>query len=314
MPLPRAAAAVRRKIEEGQQEQLEQRIPAGRLRDQIPSANLGPQGNTGSGYTPIDHNHTGAGDGGVLTNDDHAGYSQYAEVSAPSTPAANRLRLYAKDKSGTSALYYKDDGGTEHDLSATGGGALTIDDGVTTVAGVADLTLSGATIADDGGGAATLTVTGGGSSEGHILIVDSKSTGTHAGASTSGSWQTRDLNTEKYDTGSNASVAANQITLAAGTYRVRASAPAVNGGAHQARLYDITNSAVLCSGTSAYCPNGASQSESVVIGRFTIAGSTVIELQHRVQSSQGTFGLGVSSGAQFTVTEEVYATVELWKE
>src|SRR3990167_7433101 len=47
------------------------------------------------------------------------------EVTAPGTPAANRLRLYAKDQSAVSALFYKNDAGTEINLSGgiTGTGA-----------------------------------------------------------------------------------------------------------------------------------------------------------------------------------------------
>lgn len=41
------------------------------------------------------------------------GYIEIGEMSAPGTPAANFLRLYAKDSSGTTRLFYKDDGGTE---------------------------------------------------------------------------------------------------------------------------------------------------------------------------------------------------------
>lgn len=53
------------------------------------------------------------------------------ETTAPTTPPANTAYFYAKDKAGVSALYYKDDGGTEHDLSATGGGGgAAIDSGV----------------------------------------------------------------------------------------------------------------------------------------------------------------------------------------
>jgi len=44
---------------------------------------------------------------------------QMAERVAPSTPAANDVYFYAKDNGGTSGLFWKDDGGTEHDLSAT---------------------------------------------------------------------------------------------------------------------------------------------------------------------------------------------------
>jgi hypothetical protein len=68
-----------------------------------------------------DHNHTGAtDDGGVLTNDAHDGYSEYTEIASPSTPAANKVRLYAKDKAGVSTLYYKQDDGTEIEVGAGG--------------------------------------------------------------------------------------------------------------------------------------------------------------------------------------------------
>lgn len=43
-----------------------------------------------------DHNHTAAGDGGVLTNDAHDGYMDLAAISVPSTPAADTLRLFAR--------------------------------------------------------------------------------------------------------------------------------------------------------------------------------------------------------------------------
>lgn len=51
------------------------------------------------------------------------GSAVFYERSAPSTPAANSVALYAKDKSGVSNLYWKNDAGTEYDLSAAGGGS-----------------------------------------------------------------------------------------------------------------------------------------------------------------------------------------------
>ena len=45
-------------------------------------------------------------------------YFQFKEVTAPGTPQANELRVYAKDKSGTSALYLKDDAGSEREIGA----------------------------------------------------------------------------------------------------------------------------------------------------------------------------------------------------
>lgn len=46
----------------------------------------------------------------------------FIEVGGPSTPAANQLKLYAKDKSGVSTLYFKKDDGTEVEVGSGGGG------------------------------------------------------------------------------------------------------------------------------------------------------------------------------------------------
>jgi hypothetical protein len=99
------------------------------LSDSVPNATGTAAAGTGSSVSRTDHVHplgahdhtAAAGDGGTLTNDTHDGYSEYAEISAPSTPAGNKARLYAKDKSGVSNLYFKDDGGTEHDLTGSSG-------------------------------------------------------------------------------------------------------------------------------------------------------------------------------------------------
>ena len=45
-------------------------------------------------------------------------YFAMKEIATPTTPETNYLRLYAKDKSGVSALYYLDDAGVDHDLAA----------------------------------------------------------------------------------------------------------------------------------------------------------------------------------------------------
>jgi len=59
------------------------------------------------------HDHTGAADGGVLTNDEHDGYSEYGEIVSPAAPAANKGRMYAVDVEGITCLAYKDPAGTE---------------------------------------------------------------------------------------------------------------------------------------------------------------------------------------------------------
>jgi hypothetical protein len=134
--------------------------------------------------------------------------------------------------------------------------------------------------------------------------------GTDAGTFTSGSWQTRALNAAAAgaDCGGSASLSANQITLAAGTYQVRASAPAYAVGAHQTRWQNVTDGETTLEGTAEYA--GAEQTRSVVAGRFTIGAATVFELQHRCATTQSGDGLG--KNANFTT--EVYAEVELWRE
>lgn len=59
-----------------------------------------------------------AGDGVTID-----GRLTLTEKTAPSTPAANSLTLYAKDKSGVSTLYYKKDDGTEIEIGSGGGGS-----------------------------------------------------------------------------------------------------------------------------------------------------------------------------------------------
>ena len=60
----------------------------------------------------------------------------------------------------------------------------------------------------------------------YIKLSDVKSAGTAGGTFTSGSWQTRTLNTEDSDTGGNCSLSSNQFTLDAGTYEINARASA----------------------------------------------------------------------------------------
>ncbi len=97
---------------------------------------------SGSAHHAQAHDHTAADSSGVLTNDEHDGFGEYAEIASPATPAANKVRLYAKDDGAVSKLFYKRDDGTEiGPLSGPGGGAtitvqaddVTVDAAVTTL-------------------------------------------------------------------------------------------------------------------------------------------------------------------------------------
>lgn len=163
------------------------------------------------------------------------------------------------------------------------------------------------------GGTKWSTPSGGGSSLDYILIQDQKSASTGGGTFTSGAWRTRDLNTIVADPGSHASVSSNQITLQAGTYRVTAKCPASYVQRHQARLYNITDSAVLAIGTTESTDNGTgtlTTTSSMIFGRFTISSAKVLEVQHQCGVTRANEGYGNFG----TFGTEVYTSIEFWKE
>lgn len=144
-----------------------------------------------------------------------------------------------------------------------------------------------------------------------IEVRDEKAANTAGGGFTSGAWQTRDLNTEASDTGNNASVASNQITLAAGTYECCITAPAAFVNAHKAKLYNVTDAADVLIGSSEWSGTGATiQTTSRVTGKFTIAATKVFEVRHRCSTTKATDGYGIASN--FGVNE-VYTIARFWK-
>jgi hypothetical protein len=148
-------------------------------------------------------------------------------------------------------------------------------------------------------------------STGHILIVDQKAQNTPGGTFTQGAWQTRDLNTEIYDTGGHASISSNEIVLAAGTYRTEIECPAYGVTRHQARLYDVTNAAVLGTGTSEYTyTSNTVSNKSIIKCRFTLTGTTTIRVEHQCQTTKTTNGFGI----ECNFTDEIFTLVELWRE
>jgi hypothetical protein len=191
-------------------------------------------------------------------------------------------------------------------LAASGNVAINTDK--FTVAAASGNTLVAGTLAVTGASTFTGLMTG------RIPLLhvrDEKADNTDGGTFTSGAWRTRTLNTEVTNEISGASLAANQITLPAGTYEIEASAPGFNCGDHKAKLCNITDTADTLVGTSesAGAANN-SNGRSLVRGRFTIAGAKVFELQHRCSSSQATNGLGQGGG--FGVVE-VYTDVIIRK-
>ena len=154
----------------------------------------------------------------------------------------------------------------------------------------------------------------------YILIQDQKASGTAGGTFTQDAWQVRTLNTEVSDTGGCASVASNQVTLAAGTYYVNIYCPAVDVDSHRARLHETTSTLSDIYSINMRTPNsdtGLAISAATIKGVVTIsdanvtANQNIFEVQHYCQTTQASNGFGVEYAAIGAV--EIYTTVELWR-
>ena len=146
----------------------------------------------------------------------------------------------------------------------------------------------------------------------YAKLSDVKANLTDGGTFTSGAWRTRDLNTEDIDTNNIVTLASNQFTLQAGTYRIRATAPAYTVEQAVGKLRNVTDGSDVIIGTGGYYPNGGRSDvvRTEIVGQFTIASAKAFEIQHYCTATQATNGFGVAMGVGVS---EVYTIVELWK-
>lgn len=143
-----------------------------------------------------------------------------------------------------------------------------------------------------------------------LHVRDEKTSGTQGGASTSGTWNARVLNTVVTNEISGASLSSNIVTLPAGTYFCEINCPVIQSGATRLRIVDTSLTATILSGRNARAdtvnPDG---SEATLIGRFTLASSTTIRLDHYTTTGRAINGLGeaLSGGAEY------YSEALFWK-
>lgn len=203
--------------------------------------------------------------------------------------------------------FYNSDG--EQLTGAASGATIAVEEDDSSVVAASDtvnFTGPEVSVAAGAGSQADITI-----GESRALLKDEKSAGTGGGTFTSGSWQTRTLNTESYDPDSIVSISANQFTLQAGTYRIIARAPAHDVGRHQAKLRNVTDSTDDLTGSSVYADLGNVQNDSWIIGRITIASAKTFEIQHQCQATISGNGFGFAGN--FGITE-TYTIVEIIKE
>ena len=145
----------------------------------------------------------------------------------------------------------------------------------------------------------------------YIYIRDEKATTTDGGTFTSGAKRTRDLTTKVNDAGGHATLAANQVTLAPGTYQFYISVPAYECNSHVVSFKNITDTITYLGTTETTLAGNGVITHSHVSGRFTITASKVFEVQHECETTKATVGFGA---AHSLGGNEVYAELELWKE
>lgn len=146
---------------------------------------------------------------------------------------------------------------------------------------------------------------------GTAIVEDQKTSGTAGGTFTLGADRTRDLNTIVSDLSGIVGLAANQFTLAAGTYLIEWSAPAFRVDEHQSILYDVTAASNVARGSNSYTTSGSNTAVTESRGNsiVTIAVSSAFEIRHRSTATQATNGFG--RPASFGT--EVYTRVKITK-
>lgn len=142
-----------------------------------------------------------------------------------------------------------------------------------------------------------------------LWVRDEKASGVAGGSGIPDGYVVRTLNTAKKNSMSGASLAGNQITLPAGTFRVSFTAPAgPTASNHKAYLYNVTDGVTTVAGTSTYAPQSAQivTVSQVLCAEFTISSSKVFEVRHWITAT-GTPNLGAaSSSGQVEVYTDVF--------
>ena len=141
-------------------------------------------------------------------------------------------------------------------------------------------------------------------------IKDVKSSGTNGGTFTSGSYQTRALNTVEGDT-SIVTIDSDQFTIVPGKFLIEAIAPGYAVQNHKCKIYDITNDVDLKIGKTSHSNSGAPEvTDSNVMAQVEKQEPTTYEIRHRCTLTGTNTGFGVASTYG---DDEVYTQVKITK-
>lgn len=155
-------------------------------------------------------------------------------------------------------------------------------------------------------------LTGTGNSFGGQLlnVVDSKASGTDGGSFSAGDWRTRTLQTVRTNLITSATLSSNKINLPVGDYYIFATIPAYGVGTSTTRLWNDTSGALLIEGSGTVSTSG-NMVNSIIFGKFTLAGTRDVIIQHRCSTTNAADGFG--KAANFGSSDEIYTQVSIWK-
>ena len=142
----------------------------------------------------------------------------------------------------------------------------------------------------------------------YAIVSDQKPQGTVQQSITSGDWRVLDVNTEIADPDGIVSISSNRISLAAGSYLIKAVVSGYKGNAQSARIYDYTNTAVVGFGFSTYLDAVHNFYQDLhMMTRVTPSGTTEYEFQRQV-------GATSTPGSTSNYQVETYLYAEIYKE
>lgn len=150
----------------------------------------------------------------------------------------------------------------------------------------------------------------GGAAVSIAILQDQKSNTNNGGTFTSGSKQTRDLNTEVADPDNIVSLFSNRFTLIAGKYYIEAHGDALNVSQNRMYIENITDATTVARGGNTESSSNNSSSNAYVFGYVDISVSKAFEIQHECTTTRSTFGFGQDCSFG---DDEVYLTVIIWK-
>lgn len=125
------------------------------------------------------------------------------------------------------------------------------------------------------------------------IFNETQASGTAGGATATGSFIKRTLNTTVVNNITGCSIASSVVTLPAGTFLMYASAPFYQCGEVKIRLQNTTAATTIGFGTNGFFDNTANISGiSNVMTATTLSVSSTVELQYRAALVRATAGLG----------------------